>query len=375
MQYRNFGKTGISISSLGIGTKRLPTTIDGNGRISVDKDKSTEIIRKAIDSGINYIDSAYSYYDGEAEKMLGSALMNGYREKVYIATKCPLWLIKSPEDFDRILDEQLERLQVDYIDFYMFHSMNSINWNDVVLTYRLLDKMDEAKKSGKIRFVGFSYHDNYDMFETALRIYDWDFCQIQMNYLNYDKEATFEGMQLAYSKGIGIVVMEVLAEGKLANPPVNVANTLWDMKSAVEWAYDYVWDKVAVSVALTGVNNLEHLQENIIYANRSYTGMLFPKEELMFLTAKEIYDTIPLVNCNKCSYCMPCPRGINIPRVFDAYNQLAIKGKEEALKLYSTNKIKANQCSGCKTCEKACPNRVKISEQMKQIDKIFSEIV
>lgn len=375
MQYRLFGKTGLRVSALGVGTKKLPNAIGSDGRIAVDEEKSIGIIRKAIDSGVNYIDTAYSYYDGDAERVVGKALLDGYRERAYIATKCPLWLIHSPEDFDRILDEQLERLQVEYIDFYMFHSMNSLNWNDVILTYRLLDKMDEAKRAGKIKYVGFTYHDNYDMFETALRIYNWDFCQIQMNYLNCDKEATIEGMQLAYKKNIAVVVMEVLGGGKLANPPVNVANTLWDMKSAVEWAYDFVWDKKEVNVALCGAENLEQLEENIGNAERSYTGMLYPKEVEMLEKAKLIYDTVPLVNCNKCSYCMPCPLGINIPRILDSYNQLAIKGKEEALKMYSTNKLKADQCKKCKACERLCPNKVKISDMMTQIDKIFSEIV
>ncbi len=375
MQYRLFGKTGLRVSALGVGTKKLPNAIGSDGRIAVDEEKTIGIIRKAIDSGVNYIDTAYSYYDGDAERVVGKALLDGYRERTYIATKCPLWLIHSPEDFDRILDEQLERLQVQYIDFYMFHSMNSLNWNDVILTYRLLEKMDEAKRAGKIRYAGFTYHDNYDMFETALRIYNWDFCQIQMNYLNCDKEATYEGMQLAYSNNVAVVVMEVLGGGKLANPPVNVANTLWDMKSAVEWAYDFVWDRNEVSVALCGAENLEQLEEHIGNAERSYTGMLFPKEVEMLEKAKLIYDTVPLVNCNKCSYCMPCPLGINIPRILDAYNQLAIKGKDEALKMYSTNKIKADQCKKCKACERLCPNKVKISDMMTQIDKIFSEIV
>lgn len=375
MQYRLFGKTGLHISSLGVGTKKLPSAIGADGRISVDEEKTIEIIRKAIDSGVNYIDTAYSYYDGDAERVVGKALKDGYRERTYIASKCPLWLIHSPEDFDRILDEQLERLQVDCIDFYMFHSMNSINWNDVILSYQLLNKMDEAKRAGKIRFAGFTFHDNFDMFETALRIYNWDLCQIQMNYLNHDKEATYEGMKMAAAKGIAVVVMEVLCGGKLANPPVNVANTLWDVKSAVEWAYDFVWDKMEACVALCGAENLEQLEENIANAERSYTGMLYPKEVEMLDKAKRIYDTVPLVNCNKCSYCMPCPLGINIPRIFDAYNQLAIKGKEDALKMYSSNKIKADQCKKCKACEKLCPNKVKISDMMTQIDKIFSEIV
>ncbi len=375
MQYRLFGKTGLMVSALGVGTKKLPNAVGSDGRIAVDQEKTISIIRKAIDNGVNYIDTAYSYYDGDAERVVGKALLDGYRERTYIATKCPLWLIRSPEDFDRILNEQLERLQVQYIDFYMFHSMNSLNWNDVILSYRLLDKMDEAKRAGKIKHVGFTFHDNYDMFDTALRIYNWDFCQIQMNYLNFDKEATYEGMQLAYSKDVAVVVMEVLGGGKLANPPVNVANTLWDMKSAVEWAYDFIWDKKEVSVALSGAENLEQLEEHIENAARSYTGMLFPKEEEMLEKAKLIYDTVPLVNCNKCSYCMPCPLGINIPRILDAYNQLAIKGKDEALKMYSTNKIKADQCKKCKACERLCPNKVKISDMMTQIDKIFSEIV
>lgn len=363
------------MSALGVGTKKLPTTIGVDGRITVDEDKSIEIIRKAIDSGVNYIDTAYTYYDGAAERIVGMALLDGYRERTYIATKCPLWKIKSPEDFDLLLDSQLERLKVECIDFYMFHSLNSINWNDVILTYRLLDKMDEAKKAGKVKYAGFTFHDNYDMFDTTLRIYDWDFCQIQMNYLDYDKEATYAGMQLAADKGIAVVVMEVLGGGKLANPPVNVANTLWDIKSAVEWAYDFVWDKKEVSVALSGVDNTSHLADNVHYADNSSVGMLLPKEGEMLKKAKEIYDTVPLVNCNKCSYCMPCPLGINIPRILDSYNQLAITGKEEALKMYSTNKIKADKCKSCKACERLCPNKVKIADMMTQINEIFSGIV
>lgn len=375
MQYRKFGKTGLNVSAIGIGTKRLPEKIGSDGRITIDREKSIGIIRKSIDRGINYIDTAYSYYNGEAEKIVGEALKCGYREKAYIATKCPLWLINSPEDFDKILDIQLERMGVEYIDFYMFHSLNCFNWNDTVLSNKLYDKMKEAQRNGKIKHIGFSFHDTYEMFETVIRVYDWDFCQLQVNYINYDKEATLNGIKLAAEKGVAVVAVEVLNGGSLVSPPVNVANVLWDIKTAVEWAYDYVWNMAEVSVVLTGAQNDVQLEENISYAERSEVGMLLPKEVEMFETAKKIYDTVPLINCSRCAYCMPCPIGINIPKIFMAYNLIAIKGKEEALKMYSENKISADSCKDCKVCERLCPNLIKISDKMQEISKAFDKII
>lgn len=372
MEYRRFGKTGLEVSALGFGCMRFPTVKDENGKDHIDEELAVSMVRRAIDKGVNYIDTAYPYHDGMSEIVVGRALQDGYREKVYLATKAPVWMYKSEEDFDRTLDEQLKKLDTEYIDFYLLHALNNERWEDTVLKYNLLDKAVKAKEEGKIRHIGFSFHDEMDVFMKILDGFDgWDFCQIQMNYIDVDHQATIKGLEEAGKRGLGLVIMEPLLGGKLANPTDNVRKMLGKEKEPAEWALDFLWNRPEVSLLLSGMSNMQQTEDNLVYASRSSVGMLTEKDLDMLAEAKKVYDTMALVSCTKCEYCMPCPAGINIPKTFEAYNQTASKGLEEAKKLYETLEIKADACRKCRKCEKVCPQSIKISENMVKIAEIF----
>lgn len=249
MELREMGKTGVKLSPLGFGVMRLPlknggktvndTTID-----NVDVDTSIAMIRHAIDEGVNYFDTAYNYVAGSSEVILGQALKDGYREKVYVASKSPAWLYKAPEDFDRFLNEQLERLQMDYIDFYLLHSMNGGSWKKSVRN-NAVESMVRAKAEGKVKYIGFSFHDDLELFEEILNAADWDFCQIQLNYYDRDYQAGVKGAKMAAERGMGVVVMEPLRGGLLVDLPKNVQE-VFDAsafeRSNVEWSFDWLWD-------------------------------------------------------------------------------------------------------------------------------------
>ncbi len=373
MKYRSMGQTGIEVSALGFGAMRLPIITDENGNASIHEEEAIKMIRTAIDHGVNYVDTAYPYHNGMSEILVGKALKDGYREKAMVATKSPVWLIKSEDDFERYLEEQLHKLEIDSIDFYLLHALSLQRFQDIVLKYDLIPKMIEAKKKGKIKHMGFSFHDNWDAFKTIVDSTDaWDFCQIQMNYIDVNNQATIQGMEYAASKGLGIIIMEPLLGGKLATPPKNVEAALCESKTPVEWALDFLWNREEVSIILSGMSDMQQTLDNLEYANRSSIGMLEEKDIAMLAKAKEIYDTMALVSCTKCEYCMPCPFGLHIPKTFEAYNKTASVGMKEAKELYDTIETKADACRRCRKCEKVCPQSIKISEVMTEIGNAFA---
>lgn len=370
MQYRKFGKTGVEVSALGFGAMRLPVT-DPTDNKSIDEKEAIRMIRNAIDHGVNYVDTAYPYHGGLSEVLVGKAMQDGYREKAMIATKLPVWMVKEEADFDRMLNEQLEKLQTDYVDFYLLHALNKDRWNTVEDCH-LLKKMKEAKDDGRIRFAGFSFHDDLETFKKIVDSYDWEFCQIQFNYINLDYQAGMEGLRYAASKGLAVVIMEPLLGGKLAVPPVQVQKALPDTKTPVEWALDFLWNLPEVSLILSGMSTMQQTQDNLTYADRSHIGMLSEDDVEMLKKAKHIYDTMAIVPCTKCAYCMPCPFGLDIPKTFEAYNQTATKGMDIAKELYATLEKKADACKKCHHCEKECPQNIPISQVMTDIVKVFS---
>lgn len=374
MQKRIMGKTGVNVSVLGFGAMRFPTIQNEEGKTVINEEQAIHMLRYAIDQGVNYVDTAYPYHEGQSEILVGKALKDGYREKTFIATKSPVWAIKKEGDFERILEEQLHKLDVEYIDFYLLHALNLERFNNVVLKFDLINKMKEAKEKGIIRHMGFSFHDNSEAFRTIVDSTDaWDFCQIQMNYIDINNQATIKGMEYAASKGMGIIIMEPLLGGKLANPPKNVANVLDNSKSPVEWALDFLWNRPEVSIILSGMSDMQQTKDNIVYANRSSVDMLREEELSMLSHAKEIYETMALVSCTKCEYCMPCPFGLQIPKTFEAYNKTATSGMEEARNLYNSIEVKADSCQKCHMCEEVCPQGIKISEVMETIALEFVE--
>ncbi len=364
MQYRTFGRTGIEVSALGFGTMRLPLAQEEK----VDEAEAIAILRHAIDSGVNYVDTAYPYHQGNSERVVGKALQDGYREKTYLADKCPVWLVEKEEDFERILDEQLEKLQTDHIDFYLLHALNRERLEEKVKKFHLVDHMKKAREAGKIRFLGFSFHDSLDVFKEIVDYSDdWDFCQIQYNYINVDYQAGMEGLRYAAQKGLAVVIMEPLLGGRLANLSDHVAEVFSKEKSPVEHALDFLWDQPEVSLLLSGMSSRQQVEDNLVYADRSAVGCLKEEEKEAYRKAKEIYDSMSMVGCTGCAYCMPCPFGLNIPEIFKAYNLYGLHGLNPAKEAYEKLEVLADACRSCHHCEKECPQNLKISQVMKDV--------
>ncbi len=373
MQYRKFGRTGCEISALGFGAMRLPTRDGKPGSAEMDEEEAIRLIRYAIDYGVNYVDTAYNYHGGQSEVLVGKALADGYREKTYLATKSPVWKLEKPEDFDLCLEEQLAKLQTDHLDFYLFHALNRERW-EKVKKLGLCERMRAAKKAGKIRFMGFSFHDDVSAFKEIIDACpDWDFCQIQHNYIDTHNQAGNEGLAYAAARGLGVIIMEPLLGGRLAAAPPQVAKVLPEGRSAVKWAFDYLWDKPEVGFLLSGMGSEAMVRENIAYADESHAGMVPAEERPLYEKAREIFQTMAIVPCTKCSYCMPCPFGVDIPAVYDAYNKTASLGLKKARPVYEEIKGKADLCRKCKACEKLCPQHIRSSELMEEIAETFRE--
>ncbi len=364
MQYRKFGNTGAEVSALGFGCMRLPVLADG----SVDEAEAISIIRHAIDQGVNYIDTAYPYHDGASELVVGKALQDGYREKVYLATKSPMWKLGKEEDFDTVLDEQLRKLQTDHIDFYLLHALGRDHFENKVKKFHLVDHMKKAKEAGKIRHLGFSFHDNLETFKEIVDYTDaWEFCQIQYNYINVNDQAGTEGLRYAAGKGLGVVIMEPLLGGRLANLSEHVAAAFPAGKTVVEHALDFLWNQPEVGVVLSGMSSRKQVEDNLVYAARSGVGMLSAEETEVYGKVKDIYDRMSMVGCTGCAYCMPCPFGLNIPEIFRAYNVMGVRGKRAAREAYEALEVRSDQCRACRKCEQVCPQHIKVSEVMKEI--------
>lgn len=381
MKYREFGRLGWKVSALGFGCMRLPT-VDGKPMSEkVDESKSMRMIRHAIDQGVNYIDTAYPYHNGKSEIVLGKILRDGYREKVRLATKSPMWLIKRSKDFDTYLDEQLERMKTDYIDFYLFHGLNKQRWSDVVLKHKLLERAESAIRDGRIRYLGFSFHDNYGTFKQIIDGYDgWDFCQIQYNYMDTENQAGTKGLKYAASKGLAVVVMEPLLGGRLANPPKHVKQIfrgLGKRSSPADLALQWIWNQSEVSVILSGMSTMRQATENIKSADASGIGSLGRERLKVIERAKASYRQSIPIPCTKCGYCMPCPNGVNIPRNFEIFNDGFIhEDVGTARNTYArfiAKPERASACAQCAECEDKCPQQILISEMMPKVHAVLGK--
>ena len=371
MQYRTFGRAKDRISVLGFGCMRFPT-LEREGRRVIDEAEAVRMLRLAIDGGVNYIDTAYPYHDGQSEPLVGKALRDGYRDKVFLATKSPVWKIQSAEDFDRILAEQLERLQTDRIDYYLLHALDRGAFENKVLRFDLIGKIKRAKEAGLVRRIGFSFHDEYEVFQNIVDACDeWDFCQIQLNYIDTEYQAGLRGMRYAADRGLGVIIMEPLLGGRLADPPRQVKKALPKDRAPVEWALDYLWNLPETGPVLSGMSTMQQLTDNLAYAEKARPGMLRRSEVDMLAEARRIFRTMALVPCTKCGYCMPCPVGINIPKVYEAYNQTACQPMEQAREIYDALAIKADACVLCGQCERACPQHIAPGDSMAAAAKAF----
>jgi predicted aldo/keto reductase-like oxidoreductase len=372
MKYRDFGAQGWKASVLGFGCMRLPVQSGGLNSPDIDRPEATRMIRHAIDCGVNYFDTAYSYHGGQSEVVLGDALRDGYRERVRVATKLPVWLVKEPEDFDRILGEQLERLQTDSIDCYLFHALNRKYWREVVLRCGLLDKAAAALADGRIRHLGFSFHGDFESFEEIVSGTDlWSFCQIQYNYVNVNYQAGMRGLRLAADRGLAVVVMEPLLGGKLADPPSEIRRVIEEFplrRTAVEWALHWLWNQPEVSVVLSGMSTAAQLRENLVIACQSRVHSLGTKEEALVNELREGYNARLAIPCTRCGYCMPCPNGVDVPANLELYNHaIAFDDLAAARFRYGfalEQKQKASECAACGACLELCPQEIPIPEWM-----------
>ena len=377
MIYKKFGEKNWESSILGLGCMRLPVIDDDNEKI--DEKKSIEMIRYAVDNGINYIDTAWPYHGGNSEGLVGKALQDGYREKVKIATKLPSWKIEKKEDLDYYLNQQLERLQTDYIDLYLLHSLNRKFWENLK-TFDIVKWLEDKKEEGKIKNIGFSFHASYDLFKEIIDYYNWDFCQIQYNYLDTEFQAGKKGLKYAHDKGIAVVVMEPLRGGTLAQTPPDEIKKILDEsnndRKAVEWSLQWLWNQKEVDVVLSGMSNMEQLKENIELASRAEQLHLSEHEmDLMDKARKKFLDIFP-VACTGCNYCIPCPEGVAIPHIFSLYNEAKIYDKyEENKKRYFNMKetTRADNCVDCGQCETSCPQNLNITAHLKEVSAYFVE--
>lgn len=377
MKYRKIGDTEVSV--LGLGCMRLDTVTE-NGKTRIDMNNFENMMRYAIDSGVNYFDTAYMYHDGESEIALGKVVKKlGVRDKINIATKLPHWNINGEDDVDRLINEQFKKLDTDYFDFYLLHDMSRKVWDEKIIKFGVVEKLLKYKIEGRIKHLGFSFHDDLDAFKYIVDLSGsvFEFCQLQVNYADAaaHHQAGLEGLEYAAAHNLAVVIMEPLKGGYLANTAEHITKELPTGRTPVEYALDFLWNRPEVTVILSGMNNMKQLEENIEYASRSDIGMLYEDEIRKLLKAGDVFNSGANVQCTACAYCMPCPAGIKIPEVFKLYNLCASVYTWETGPKQKYKKLEkhASDCLKCRKCEKMCPQHLKISEIMNDVDKTMNE--
>ncbi len=337
-----------------------------------------KLILYAIENGVNYFDTAY-IYPGNEEVLVTLLEKNACREKVVIATKIQHYLIKKPEDFEKCFQEELKRLKTDYVDYYLMHMLPDLIIWEKLKNLGVVSWLEEKKKQGAIRHVGFSYHGNTQTFKDIIDVYDWEMCQIQYNYMDEHSQAGREGMMYAYEKNIPVVIMEPLRGGRLVNDLPKKAKEIFEKahlkKTPAEWGLGWLYNQKEVSVVLSGMNSLDMLKENIRIANEIHPGYFGEKEDLLFERVKDAINEKIKVPCTGCGYCMPCPMGVDIPGAFRCYNVRYTDGFYTGMKEYfmcTTLKMKksnASLCIGCGKCEGRCPQNIYIREKLTEVSK------
>lgn len=374
MKYR-VDKYGNEISVLGYGCMRFSKTAG-----QIDMEKAERELMAAYHAGVNYYDTAYIY--GGSEAAIGKIFeKNGIREKIKIATKLPHYLMNSIEGIEKCFQEELSRLRTDYIDYYLMHMLNDVKTWEKLVDMGILDWIKEKKESGAIRQIGFSYHGNSDSFCKVVDAYDWDFCQIQYNYLDENAQAGRKGLNHAAAKGLPVIIMEPLRGGKLVSNLPEQAKKLFaeheKKYSPAEWAFRWLWNQPEVTCVLSGMNSMEMLEENIRVANTCEIGEFTEKEESFLKEIVGEMNSKMKVGCTGCGYCMPCPANVDIPGAFAAYNVSAVDGKQEAWyehlrsSIFRKDATSISNCIGCGKCEKHCPQGIAIREELKNAQKVL----
>ncbi len=382
MQYRRLRNTNEEVSVLGFGAMRLPTINEDATKI--DEERASEMIKFAIDNGVNYVDTAWPYHGsgmgeaGMSELFVGKFLRDGYRDKVLLATKLPTWLVDSRAKMDEILNEQLARLQTNYIDFYLVHALNKRSWTKIK-DLGVLDFLEKAKADGKIRHIGFSFHDDFPTFKTIVDDYAWEFCQIQYNYLDIKYQAGYDGLKYSFEKGIDVIIMEPLRGGSLINNLADEIKELYanskEKKTPAEWALGWLWNQKEVGLVLSGMSTLDQVKENVEIANNGIVNSFSEEENQIMEKVQEVFKSKLKINCTTCRYCMPCPSGVNIPEIFTIYNNGYLSDNiKQAKFMYKsgfTSEEKASACIACGKCESHCPQGIDIINKLSIIRREF----
>ena len=369
VEKRVIKKLGVETSILGFGCMRFPT--DSQGKI--DEGPATEMLDAAYKSGVNYFDTAYVYHGGDSEKFVGKVMDRYPRDSYYLATKLPVWEVHKTEDVERLLDEQLSKLHKDYIDFYLLHALDGNRWNQME-ALGVFDACMDMKKKGKIKYIGFSFHDDYDAFEKIITAKDWDFCQIQLNYMDTDIQAGLKGYKLAEDMGIPMVIMEPIKGGNLAALPKEIEEMFKEKRpndSLASWALRWVASMPNIMTVLSGMSNMEQTKDNIgTFTNFDKTT---DEENRLVLNAAKAIRSRVANGCTGCGYCMPCPAGVDIPKNFHIWNQYHMYMNLGGLNWMWNNEIgqdqKAHKCIKCGACEKVCPQKIKIREDLERMEE------
>ena len=406
MEYRTLGRVEFAPSALGFGAMRLPVLPDESGGGSaprrIDEAAATAMLRRAVEAGVNYVDTAYVYHGGESEPWLGRALrqvacdlfgpaeqgLAELRRRVKVATKLPVWKLERRDDPERLLNEQLERLQLDSVDFYLLHGLGADSLAKL-REHHVLDWAERALADGRIGHLGFSFHDEEPVFEELVEATDlWEFCQIQYNYMDEEYQAGTRGLEYAAARGLGVIVMEPLRGGQLARRPPQAVAALWAAaiarrearglapRSPVDWALQWVWNHPEVSFLLSGMSSMAQLDENIGSADRSGPGTLDDGELETCRRARDAYLELSPIPCTSCRYCLPCPSGVAIPEVLGIYNEAEIYGGGPAAGRsaygWLSESERAELCTQCRACEDLCPQKIAIVEWLEKIQQYLA---
>lgn len=376
MLYREVPKNGDKLSVLGYGCMRLPVRMK-----SINEKLAEKQIVYAMEQGVNYFDTAYPYHNGKSEPFLGKVLSkNGCRDEVKIATKLPHWMAQSKADMDKILDEQLAKLKTDRIDYYLIHALNGELWESAKHN-GVIAFMDDALKKGKIINAGFSFHGLAEDFNGIVDDYDWTFCQIQYNYLDTRNQAGTAGLEYAASKNMAVIIMEPLRGGNLAKTPPPSVQDIWaradHRKTPVEWSLGWIWNHPEVTVVLSGMNNDDHINENLALAEKALPNSFSEEEIKLVEDAAVEFRRVMKVGCTGCQYCMPCPAGVNIPSCFECYNSKHAFKDKSAKMMYLfqnggmvTEKVTmASMCVQCGQCLEKCPQNLPIPDLLKDVQE------
>jgi predicted aldo/keto reductase-like oxidoreductase len=356
---------------------RLPLLSGGEGR--VNEALAIEMIRKSIDNGVNYVDMAYPYHGGESEVVVGKALADGYRDKVMLVDKYPTWMTKDGSDVGRYLNEQLRRLGTEWLDVYLIHSVNRGNW-ELARKHGVLEAMEAEKAEGRIKHIGFSFHDDLSLFKEVVDAYPWELCQIQLNYMDERFQAGVEGLKYAAAKGIQIVVMEPLKGGKLTDAVPPTVAGIWDgaevRRSPAEWAFKWVADFSEVLTVLSGMSRMEQVDDNLRIFSGLEANNLTEGERALISKASAEYNRLVPYSCTACEYCLPCPSGISIPRVVEARNEWeAYKNRRigSMLRMWTPKGHFPSDCASCGLCEEKCPQGLPIMKIMSEAAELFEK--